>query len=170
MASVSGPDWTAVCEQFTTALNLTEVESHKDPENDPFRSKYKAREILREIYSALKNAEATEEADGEAADEQVGDGEKDDRGLHGDSPAGWRAAKLAAVEYYLGVNHIETEELSAGQEHLMNCMKLLDKWRTSSMNVSLVIHVKVMIALSSFMGLLRPNDSHNYILLLIRNG
>uniref|UniRef100_A0A8C4ZEN2 KIF-binding protein n=1 Tax=Gadus morhua TaxID=8049 RepID=A0A8C4ZEN2_GADMO len=123
MASVNSSDWRAICEQFTTALNLTEVESRKDPENDPFRSKYKAREILREIYSALKNFE-----DGQC--------------FYGDSPAGWRAAKLAAVEYFLGVNHIETEELSAGQEHLMNCMKLIDKWSTSSMNVSLVIHVK----------------------------
>ena len=151
MASVNSSDWRAICEKFTTALNLTEVESHKDPENDPFRSKYKAREILREIYSALKNVEATEEAEsessGERGEEQVVDGEKDGQCFYGDSPAGWRAAKLAAVEYFLGVNHIETEELSAGQEHLMNCMKLLDKWRTSSMNVSLVIHVKVLIAL-----------------------
>uniref|UniRef100_A0A8C5AFE9 KIF-binding protein n=1 Tax=Gadus morhua TaxID=8049 RepID=A0A8C5AFE9_GADMO len=145
MASVNSSDWRAICEQFTTALNLTEVESRKDPENDPFRSKYKAREILREIYSALKNFEATEadsETSGERGEEQVVDGEKDGQCFYGDSPAGWRAAKLAAVEYFLGVNHIETEELSAGQEHLMNCMKLIDKWSTSSMNVSLVIHVK----------------------------
>ena len=61
MASVNDSDWRAraVCEQFTTTLNLTEVESHKDPVNDPVRSEYKAREILREIYSALKNVEAT---------------------------------------------------------------------------------------------------------------
>uniref|UniRef100_A0AAQ5X0L5 KIF-binding protein n=1 Tax=Amphiprion ocellaris TaxID=80972 RepID=A0AAQ5X0L5_AMPOC len=56
--------------------------------------------------------------------------------------AGMRAAKLGAVEYYLGVNHVDTEELSAGQEHLMNCMKLLERCRVSSENVSLFIHVR----------------------------
>uniref|UniRef100_A0A672FYW1 KIF-binding protein n=1 Tax=Salarias fasciatus TaxID=181472 RepID=A0A672FYW1_SALFA len=132
MASLSSDEWRAVCDKFTNALNLTEVESRNDPENDPFRSKYKARELLREIYCSLKSFEA-------------GDGEEDSRGEsteHADSPAGLRAAKLGAVEYYLGVNHVETEELSAGQEHLMNCMKQLEKCRASSENVSLYIHVR----------------------------
>uniref|UniRef100_A0A672ZHJ9 KIF-binding protein n=1 Tax=Sphaeramia orbicularis TaxID=375764 RepID=A0A672ZHJ9_9TELE len=106
--------WRAICEKFTNAQNLTEVESLHDPENDPFRSKYKARELLREIYCSLKK----------------------------NSPAGLRVAKLGAVEYYLGVNHVDTEELSAGQEHLMNCVKLLEKCRVSSDNVSLFIHVR----------------------------
>ncbi|CAL8353215.1 unnamed protein product [Merluccius merluccius] len=145
MASVNSSDWRAICEKFTTALNLTDVESHKDPENDPFRSKYKAREILREIYSSLKNVEADEgdsESSGGRGEQQAVDGGKDGPCLSGDSPAGLRAAKLAAVEYFLGVNHVETEELPAGQEHLMNCTKLLDKWSTSPINVSLFIHVR----------------------------
>uniref|UniRef100_A0A671Y6H8 KIF-binding protein n=1 Tax=Sparus aurata TaxID=8175 RepID=A0A671Y6H8_SPAAU len=116
MASLSSDEWRAICDKFTNAQNLTDVESRKDPDNDPFRSKYKARELLREIYCSLKNFEA------------------------GD--AGLRAAKLGAVEYYLGVNHVDTEELSAGQEHLMNCMKLLERCRVSSENVSLFIHVR----------------------------
>uniref|UniRef100_A0A672ZII4 KIF-binding protein n=1 Tax=Sphaeramia orbicularis TaxID=375764 RepID=A0A672ZII4_9TELE len=107
MASVNSDEWRAICEKFTNAQNLTEVESLHDPENDPFRSKYKARELLREIYCSLKSFEAVE-----------------------------------AVEYYLGVNHVDTEELSAGQEHLMNCVKLLEKCRVSSDNVSLFIHVR----------------------------
>uniref|UniRef100_A0A665URZ0 KIF-binding protein n=1 Tax=Echeneis naucrates TaxID=173247 RepID=A0A665URZ0_ECHNA len=61
---------------------------------------------------------------------------------HGDSRDGLRAAKLGVVEYYLGINHVETEELSAGQEHLMNCIKQLEKCRVSSENVSLFIHVR----------------------------
>ncbi|KAJ3593435.1 hypothetical protein NHX12_005770 [Muraenolepis orangiensis] len=156
MASVNSADWRAICDKFTTALNLTEVESLQDPENDPFRSKYKAREILREIYSSLKSFEASEgegeSSDGERGEGQAVDGDKEDGGdgdgggggrrFFGDSPAALRAARRAAVEYFLGVNHVETEELSAGQEHLMNCTKLLDQLSTSPLNVSLFIHAR----------------------------
>uniref|UniRef100_A0A8C2WRN5 KIF-binding protein n=1 Tax=Cyclopterus lumpus TaxID=8103 RepID=A0A8C2WRN5_CYCLU len=127
MASASSDEWRAVCDKFTNAQNLTVVESRNDPENDPFRSKYKARELLREIYCTLKSFE----------------------GFSGDSPAGLRAAKLGAVEYYLGVNHVDTEELSAGQEHLMNCMKLLERCSVSSENVSLFIHVRNQLGILS---------------------
>uniref|UniRef100_A0AAQ5YL07 KIF-binding protein n=1 Tax=Amphiprion ocellaris TaxID=80972 RepID=A0AAQ5YL07_AMPOC len=143
-------EWRAICDKFNNAQNLTEVESRNDPENDPFRSKYKARELLREIYCSLKSFEADEgeeESGGESGEqrptEQPVDGQREDgQGISGDSPAGMRAAKLGAVEYYLGVNHVDTEELSAGQEHLMNCMKLLERCRVSSENVSLFIHVR----------------------------
>ncbi|XP_076012220.1 KIF-binding protein [Genypterus blacodes] len=155
MASLGSVEWRAICDKFTTAQNLTEVESRNDPENDPFRSKYKARELLREIYCSLKNFEACEGEDdsggssAESGDQRPSedpvDGQTDDgydRGFSGDSPAGLRASKLGAVEYYLGVNHVDTEELSAGQEHLMNCMKLLERCRVSPENVSLFIHVR----------------------------
>lgn len=153
MASLGGNEWSAICDKFTNAQNLTEVESRNDPENDPFRSKYKARELLREIFCSLKCLEAgegEEESGGESGDQRPTeppvDGQREDlfgQGLSCDSPAGMRAAKLGAVDYYLGVNHVDTEELSAGQEHLMNCMKLLERCRVSSENVSLFIHVRV---------------------------
>lgn len=152
MAAVNSDEWRAICDKFNVAQNLTDVESRNDPENDPFRSKYKARELLREIYCSLKSFDAGEgeEDSGESAEqgptEEPVDGQREDgfgRGHSGDSAAGLRAAKLAAVEYYLGVNHVDTEELSAGQEHLMNCMKLLERCRVSSENVSLFIHFRV---------------------------
>ncbi|XP_061522788.1 KIF-binding protein [Phycodurus eques] len=152
MASLSSDEWTAICDKYTIAQNLTEVTSRNDPENDPFRSKYKARDLLREIHCSLKSFEAGDgEEDGEAQGgdqrptEAPVDGQLEEmfeRGFDGDSPSGHRTARLAAVEYYLGVNHVDTEELSAGQEHLMNCMKLLEKCRVSTENVSLFIHVR----------------------------
>lgn len=155
MATVNSVEWRTICDKFTNALNLTNTESRKDPENDPFRSKYKARDLLREIYCSLKNFDAgdgEEDTGGESVDErpteQPLDGQREDafdRGFSGDSPTGVRAAKLAAVEYYLGVNHVDTEELSAGQEHLMNSIKLLDRCRASAENVSLFIHVRVIM-------------------------
>lgn len=159
MATLGSDEWRAICDKFTNAQNLTDVESRNDPENDPFRSKYKARDLLREIYCSLKSFEAgdgEEENQGEGGEQRPTelpvDVQTEDvfvQGLSGDSPAGMRAAKLGAVEYYLGVNHVDTEELSAGQEHLMNCMKQLAKCRVSSENVSLFIHVRVTLTFSS---------------------
>lgn len=148
MASVNSDEWRAVCHKFTSAQNLTLVESRNDPDNEPFRSKYKARELLAEIYCSLKSFEVGEEESGggRPPTEPPVDGQREDgfgEGVGGDSPAGLRAARLAAVEYYLGVNHVDTEELSAGQEHLMNCVKLLERCSVSSENVSLFIHVRV---------------------------
>ncbi|XP_033839696.1 KIF-binding protein [Periophthalmus magnuspinnatus] len=150
MASVNSEEWRALCEKFTNAQNLTDVESQNDPRNDPFRSKYKARELLREIYCCLKSFEGVEEERGaesspQPEEEEAAAVEGQDvsvEGLCGDSPAGMRTGKLAAVEYYLGVNHIDTEELPAGQEHLGNCMTLLDKCTVTCYNVSLFIHVR----------------------------
>lgn len=151
MASASSRDWRAVCEKFSSAQELSETESRKDPENDPFRSKYKARELLKEIYCTVKNFDVDDgenedrEADGQSGEPGGGE-ERDGAGnkAHaGDSRAGLRAAKLGVIDYYLGVNHIETEELPAGEEHLMNCMKLLDECSVTRENVTLIIQVRV---------------------------
>ncbi|XP_062320006.1 KIF-binding protein [Osmerus eperlanus] len=151
MATASSSEWRAICDKFTSAQHLSDVESRKDPENDPFRSKYNARELLKEIHCSLKNfyVEHDNESNANEADqlptEQPIDGAKDDafgRGHCGESPVGIQAAQLGAIEFYLGVNHVETEELSAGEEHLMNCMKLLEKCNISPDNVSLFIQVR----------------------------
>lgn len=152
MADNQSAEWTAVCEKFRLAHELSEIESKKDPENNPFRSKYKARDLLKEIHCSLKKNQIEEEgevdngADSESS--QTVDGEPGNdfgKAYAGDSPAGLRVARLAVVQYHLGVNHIETEELSAGEEHLMTCMKLIDKCTTTRENVSLFIQARVNI-------------------------
>lgn len=158
MASLSGSEWRDVCDKFQNAQTLSCEESSNDPANDPFRSKYKARELLREIHCALKRLEAgegEEESGGDATEQRASeafvDGQRDGLftdGLCGDSPTAMLTARLAAVEYYLGVNHAETEELSAGHEHLMNCVMLLERCRVSSENVSLSIHVRVTLKIT----------------------
>ncbi|TRY90524.1 hypothetical protein DNTS_002653 [Danionella cerebrum] len=149
MAANQSTEWRAVCEKFRLALELSENESKKDPENNPFRSKYKARDLLNEILCSLKKIELEEygECENEAGchSEQTVEAETENglgKACAGDSPAGLRAARLAVVQYYLGVNHIETEELSAGEQHLMNCMKLIDDCTTTRENVSLFINVR----------------------------
>lgn len=153
MASLGTSEWRDVCDKFSDAQHLTCEESLNDPANDPYRSKYKARELLREIHTALKSlgaGEGEEEAGGDGTEQRAADafedGQRDELftdGFCGGSPAGLLTARLAAVEFYLGVNHAETEELSAGHEHLMNCVMLLQRCRVSSENASLCIHVRV---------------------------
>ncbi|XP_062851445.1 KIF-binding protein [Trichomycterus rosablanca] len=134
MATSGSREWRSVCEKFRLSQDLSDIESRKDPENDPFRSKYKARDLLKEIYCTVKSVNSDGEegdVDGVAA-----------TAVDGDSAAGLRAAKLGVIDYYLGVNHIETEELSAGEEYLMNCMKLLEQCSVTRENVSLFIQVR----------------------------
>ncbi|KAL2083240.1 hypothetical protein ACEWY4_021013 [Coilia grayii] len=149
MASSYSQEWRSVCDKFRNAQTLSDVESRKDPENDPFRSKYKARDLLKEIHTVLKNFDIGEaqndDSDAEGQTEEPvdgGKGEANGRRCLGDSNAGIRAAKLGVIEYFLGVNHVETEELSAGEEHLMNCMKLLEKCTITQENVSLCIQAR----------------------------
>lgn len=118
MAAVGSCGWAAVCEKFRTARTLSTVESRKDPETDPYRSKYSARALLQEVKQLLSAAEEGNEA----------------RLL---------AVRRAVLEYELGVNHTDTEELSAGEEHLQRCMQLLEPHRLSPDCVSLYIQAQV---------------------------
>ncbi|NXW32209.1 KBP protein, partial [Phaetusa simplex] len=116
-AAAAGGGWAAVCEKFRTARTLSTVESRKDPETEPYRSKYSARALLQEVKQLLSAAEEGGEA----------------RLL---------AVRRAVLEYELGVNHTDTEELSAGEEHLQRCTQLLEPHRLSPDCVSLYIQAQ----------------------------
>ncbi|RXN01782.1 KIF1-binding protein-like [Acipenser ruthenus] len=142
MASITSSEWRVLCEKYQRSVTLSEIESKKDPENDPFRSKYNARELLKQIKSSLgQYAGENENEQGENGQQQA---EKELQveqqiAAGGDSPAGLSAARLGVIEYQLGLNHTETEELSAGEEHLMNCIRLMDKYEVTQENISLFI-------------------------------
>lgn len=142
MASITSPEWRVLCEKYQRSVTLSEIESKKDPENDPFRSKYNARELLKQIRSSLGQYTGENETEqGENGQQQT---EKELQveqqiAAGGDSPTGLSAARLGVIEYQLGVNHTETEELSAGEEHLMNCIRLMDKYEVTQENISLFI-------------------------------
>ncbi|NXN98724.1 KBP protein, partial [Rhinopomastus cyanomelas] len=112
--AAAGAGWAAVCEKFRNARTLSAVESRKDPETEPYRSKYSARALLQEVKQLLSVAEE-------------------------DDGAQLRAVRQAVLEYELGVNHTDTEELSAGEEHLQRCTQLLEPHRLSPDCVSLYI-------------------------------
>ncbi|CAH2322021.1 KIF1-binding [Pelobates cultripes] len=108
--------WRLACDTYQLAVTASEVESRTDPENEPYRSKYRARELLREVRALLRPRE-----------------EGEDRLL---------AARLGVIEYKLGVNHTETEEMSAGEEHLVKCGRILERYRLSEDCVSTYIQAQ----------------------------
>ncbi|XP_042315498.1 KIF-binding protein [Sceloporus undulatus] len=126
-------EWASLCEKFRSALNLSYVESKKDPETEPYRSKYSARELLEGIKQALGSEGATLGSEEEGEGEDGGAQQRRER---------VRAARLATVEYELGVNHNDTQECSAGEEHLAKCLQLLERHRLAPECVSLYIQAQ----------------------------
>ncbi|XP_078268878.1 KIF-binding protein [Rhinoraja longicauda] len=104
---------------YSRAVDLSEVESKRDPESEPYRSKYAARELLKEL-KAGQRAPADEE-----------------RGADGL----W-LQRLGVLELQLGLNHAETEELSAGEEHLAKCVQVLEAFKLCPEAVSVFIQAE----------------------------
>ena len=82
--------------------NTVQLSAANDPETEPYKSKYKAREILLELKQ---------------------DAEKYKQENEGDES--W-SYFLSGLDYLLGVNYIETEELPSGQEHLLKLIEILE--------------------------------------------
>jgi len=89
-------------EEFAEAVTLNDEESKKDPESEPYRSMYKAREIWHKLKSDVDRRR-------EAAPDLVQ----------------WLFLE-AVLDLKLGMNYIDTEEKSTGEERLANCLSALD--------------------------------------------
>ncbi|XP_078499337.1 KIF-binding protein [Lissotriton helveticus] len=116
-------------DKYQRSLLLSEEESKKDPDTDPYRSKYSARELLNEIKGHMGQLDVGREEQANGPDPA-------------DSPAGILIIRLAVIELQLGVNHTETEELSAGEEHLVNSLRLLEPYRLSQECVSAYVQAQ----------------------------
>lgn len=145
-AAMADSPWDEIREKFQTALALSRVELHKNPEKEPYKSKYSARALLEEVKALLGPAPEDED-ERPQADDSLGAGEHA-LGLpaelvEAEGPVAQGAVRRAVIEFHLGVNHIDTEELSAGEEHLVKCLRLLRKYRLSHDCVSLYIQAQV---------------------------
>ncbi|XP_075697569.1 KIF-binding protein isoform X2 [Rhinoderma darwinii] len=123
--------WHLACDAYQRAITASEVGSKTDPENEPYRSKYRARELLREVRALL----------GPGAEDESGEGQGGPQGEDGDEGR-LLATRLAVIEFRLGVNHTETEEMSAGEEHLVKVVRLLERYRLSHDCVSVYIQAQ----------------------------
>lgn len=116
-------------DKYQRSLFLSEEESKRDPDTDPFRSKYSARELLNEIKAHMGQLDVGREEQANGPDPA-------------DSPAGILTIRLAVIELQLGVNHTETEELSAGEEHLVKSLRLLEPYQLSQECVSAYVQAQ----------------------------
>lgn len=140
--------WAEIREKFQAALALSRVELHKNPEKEPYKSKYGARVLLEEVRALLGPApEDEDEEERPQAEDDVGAGDSAP-GLLAElvaveGPVAQGAVRLAVIEFHLGLNHLDTEELSAGEEHLMKCLRLVRRYRLAPDCVSLYIQAQV---------------------------
>ena len=103
-------------EKYKEARRLSEEEAREDPETDPFKSKYSARNILSELKAKLESFQ----------DE--------------DSPSEKLKILMSALDYQIGQNYIETEELSTGEDHIERCIKTLEELRLDRRCCSVYLH------------------------------
>ncbi len=89
-------------EKLEKVLRLSTEGSSNDPESEPYKSKYKAREIVDEVKNRAENF-MNENQDDES----------------------WTFL-MATLDYLLGVNYLETEELASGQELLCKLTENLE--------------------------------------------
>ncbi|KAJ8036151.1 KIF1-binding protein-like [Holothuria leucospilota] len=99
---------------YTESRTLSEETSKSDPENEPFRSKYKARELLQDLKNKIEC-------------------------LIEEQPNGELSLMSASLQYHLGLNYAETEEISSGEEHLVRCNEKLEDHRLDHRCVALAI-------------------------------
>ncbi|XP_046387888.1 KIF-binding protein isoform X2 [Ischnura elegans] len=111
---------TTLRDKYEKVRRLLE-DSKKDPEDDPYRSKYAAREILNDIKSILVKIL-----------DDVGDiGDGETSGEHNHMPGVFHLWSLLGITWLnLGTIAVETEEISTGEEQLMQCLKCIpeEKW------------------------------------------
>ena len=96
-----------ITETYSKAKFLTEVEAKNDPEDEPYRSKYKARELYKELSLKLKDRQSDSNISG--SDKQT------------------IAYLILVLDQLLGLNYIECEELSEGEDYLNSCLKSIQE-------------------------------------------
>jgi len=89
-------------EEFVEAVKLNDEVSKKDPESEPYRSMYKAREIWHKLKSDV-----------------------DRRREWAPGLVQWQFFE-AVLDLKLGMNYMDTEEKSTGEERLASCLAALD--------------------------------------------
>ena len=93
-------------EQFQQALKLNDIDSQHDPETDPYKSKYKARELWHELRTEIQEYRNSDSANSDV----------------------W-IFLIAILDFQLGRNYNETEEMATGETHLQLCIDALAEYR-----------------------------------------
>ena len=121
--------------KFAEARFLSLEESKNDPQNEPYKSKYAARKILKELKAEAEEIISVEDL---VSSEGTAEARSEEPSALQCEPG----LVLAAIEYELGVNYVETEEVSAGQKCFVTCLKYLEGSFHAPCHVTLVISTK----------------------------
>lgn len=107
-------------QKFLKIQKLLDEESKRDPENEPYRSKYAANEVLNEMKLNLTNLLNSCQSDNPSHDQYE--------------------SMLGAVLLTLGTIAMETEELTAGEQYLNNCLQMLEDKAMSNKNIIIYLN------------------------------
>ncbi|CAH1792549.1 unnamed protein product [Owenia fusiformis] len=103
--------------KYAEALQLEDIEAKKDPETEPYKSKYTARKIYHDLLTALN--EISQSNSDENSENFV---------------------KIAAVTglllYKLGVNYIDCEEATDGEQHLSKALIVLEAFKLHPLTIN----------------------------------
>eukprot|EP00112_Aurelia_sp_Birch-Aquarium-sp1_P004375 Seg1494.6 transcript_id=Seg1494.6/GoldUCD/mRNA.D3Y31 product="KIF1-binding protein-like" protein_id=Seg1494.6/GoldUCD/D3Y31 len=137
--SVAPPWIENISNKIVKARELSESESKNDPESNPYKSKYEARKIIKDLLADAEEEINSTELGGAVNPEDDGKVEESEAMKMPIIPT----ILLAAIEYEVAVNYIETEEISTGEEHLQSCLNYLKGTEsTHPLCVSLLIAAK----------------------------
>ena len=134
------PAWLEnISDKIGKAREFSESESKNDPESNPYKSKYEARKIIKDLLADAEEQFNAIELRDEITSEDGGKIEESEAMKMPITPT----VLLAAIEYEVAVNFIETEEVATGEEHLQSCLNYLQGIElTHPLCVSLLIAAK----------------------------
>lgn len=131
-------------EKYREARTLSTETSKSDPEDKPYASKYKAREILKSLKSKLEDliedqSEVVVEKEVSADEVQLEFLGKQEVRIEDYVTPNYL---IAVLNYDLGLNFIECEEVSTGEEYLNKCASLIKEYTQTPKYCCLSICVK----------------------------
>lgn len=159
---------------------LNDVESANDPEDQPYKSKYAARELLEAVRKQCDNfiesssqqaQQSTTLSNAGSDDDPVspesiqlscGDSSEEQTSLSSTDVPLTGSARVEIFLYYiegrLGLNYIECEETSSGEEHLQRALKCLVTKFDPSSPIAAYVHMYLLNQLGILQATRRQNE------------
>lgn len=128
-------------DKYQDYIDLNYVKSRQDPDEEPFKTKYVARKLIQAVLAELENqSEFLNSSEKQAHDEVYTKFfEKLDSKVT--KPRVFLIVKM--LEYYLGRNFVETEEVESGERLVSKVVRDLDEFDSGFEYNPLTVHLKL---------------------------
>jgi len=133
--------------EILKARELSEEKSKQDPETNPYKSKYEARKIIKDVLFDVEDQVNVADLDQIDLEDETHntDGASEEYSVRRGITTN---VLLAALEYEIAINFVETEEVPTAEEHFASSLNYLDGGdQLSPCKVSLLIAVKCQIGI-----------------------